>query len=250
MTALTVTRTLPASVFTAESSPKMSARYRHINSASIVEAMCAEGFQVDSVTTRGSRQRDPLCAKHQIDFRHPDIPGVDGAVPRVLFTNSHDGSGSASFMMGVYRFVCSNGLIIGSTYAKEVTRHSGEQAAQLVERVRALSRNTAPLFAQIEQWSKRELSRPEEIEFARLASVLRFGDAQRFDPMQLLDVRRGEDEGRSLWRVFNRVQEAAVRMPLEGASADGRRLVSRPLKSLDAGTAFNTQLWRLAEEFA
>jgi Domain of unknown function (DUF932) len=153
-------------------------------------------------------------------------------------------------MMGVYRFICSNGLVVGSTYAKEVVRHSGEQARQLIERVRALSRNTGPLFAQIDSWTKRELSAPEANEFARLASVLRFGDAQRFDPVQLLETHRAEDEDNTLWRVFNRVQENALQRSLPGHSADGRRISSRPVKGIDKITDFNVQLWRLAEEFA
>lgn len=241
--------TLPRAVTATSPSPRMTDRYVHINSHDIVTMMEAEGFRLDNALARTSRKRDPLYAKHQLDFRHPDIPKIDGGEARILFTNSHDGTSSAKFMMGVYRFICSNGLVIGSTYAKEVTRHAGEQAANLIERVRSLSRNTGPLFAQIDQWTRRELSPAESTEFAKLAAVLRFGDAQRFDPAQLLETRRGEDEGRSLWRVFNRVQENAMRGGLVGYSADGRQLASHRLKGIDAATDFNVQLWRLAGEF-
>lgn len=241
---------LPATVLATSAREGLSARYQFVSSHEVVRMMESEGFQVASVTTRGAKKRDPLYAKHQIDFRHPDLGSVDGGVPRIIFTNSHDGSSGVSFMAGVFRFVCSNGLVVGSTYAREVTRHVGESAATLIDRVRRLSKNTAPLFAQIEDWSKKEMSEGEAHEFARLAAVLRFGDAQRFDPAQLLGVQRAEDEGRTLWRVFNRVQENAMRGQLEGATADGRRLVARPLRSLDASTSFNSDLWRLAEEFA
>lgn len=242
---------LPKSVFTEVASPKMSQRYVHINTREIVDALAQEGFAVDSAKANKVRAgRDPLYAKHQLIFRKPDAPGVNGAVPTVLFTNSHDGSTGAKFIMGAYRFACTNGLVIGSTYAREVVRHSGEQAMQLIDRVRALSKNTGPLFAQIESWSKIELAQPEVDEFARLAAVLRFGDVNRFDPKQLLQVRRSEDEGRDLWRVFNRVQENAVRGNLTGFTADGRRLTSREIKNIDQSTNFNADLWRLAEEFA
>lgn len=242
---------LPKSVFSTTSSPKMSPRYVHINSYEVLDLMQQEGFVVASGTSTKVRPgREPLYAKHQVDLRLPNAPVVDGAVPRILFTNSHDGSTSAKFMMGVYRFICSNGLVIGSTYAREVARHSGEQAAQLIDRVRALAKNTGPMFAQIEAWSKRELSDTEAQELASLASVLRFGDVNRFDPKQLLATRRGEDEGRSLWRVFNRIQENAMAGGLVGFSTDGRRLASRPVRNIDQNTQFNADLWRLAEEFA
>lgn len=242
---------LPASVFATASSPKMSSRYVHINTYDIVEAMQQEGFVVQSAKANKVRKdREPLFAKHQIILRQPDAPMAEGAVPTVLLTNSHDGSTAARFVMGAYRYACTNGLVIGSTYSREIARHSGEQAASLIERVRALAKNTGPMFAQIEAWSKRELTEPEVSEFASLAAVLRFGDVNRFDPKQLLRVRRPEDEGRSLWRVFNRVQENAVRGGLSGFSADGRRLSSREVRNIDQNTTFNADLWRLAEEFA
>ena len=242
--------TLPPSIFAQTAHPRMTSRYVHVNTHDIVEMMEGEGFELASASAKASRSRDPLFTKHVLDFRHPDIPQIDGGTPRILFTNAHDGTSAAKFMMGVYRFVCSNGLVVGSTYAKEVVRHSGEQARQLIERVRALSRNTGPLFAQIDGWTRRELAPSETIEFARLASVLRFGDAQRFDPAQLLETHRAEDEDNTLWRVFNRVQENAMHGSLVGVGANGRRLASRPVKGLDKTTDFNVQLWRLAEEFA
>jgi len=217
---LDLTTLLPPSVFALRAAPRMTDRYVHVNSHDIIDMMSGEGFVLDSATAR------------------------------ILFTNAHDGTSAAKFMMGVYRFICSNGLVVGSTYAKEVVRHSGEQARSLIERVRALSKNTGPLFAQIDGWSRKELAPSETIEFARLAAVLRFGDAQRFDPAQLLATHRPEDENHTLWRVFNRVQENALSRTLRGFSADGRALASRPVKSIDKTTDFNVQLWRLAEEFA
>jgi len=242
--------TLPPSIFAQVAHPKMTDRYVHVRTQDIVEMMEGEGFELASASAKASRSRDPLFTKHVLDFRHPDIPQIDGGTPRILFTNAHDGTSAAKFMMGVYRFICSNGLVVGSTYAKEVVRHSGEQARQLIERVRALSRNTGLLFAQIDSWTRKEMTEAETGEFARLASVLRFGDAQRFDPVQLLETRRAEDEDNTLWRVFNRVQENAMRGSLVGVGANGRHLASRPVKGIDKITDFNVQLWRLAEEFA
>ena len=75
-------------------------------------------------------------------------------------------------------------------------------------------------------------------------------DVERYAPEGLLRVRRTEDAGQSLWAVFNRVQENALRGGLVGFSAAGQNIVSRPLRSPIADTRFNTDLWRLAEEFA
>lgn len=245
--------TLPLAALSTAADPKMSGKYVHINSQQVVALLQEEGFELFSakgVRARKGAEATQAFTKHTVALRPPGGLTIDGATPQVLFTNSHNGSTSLKFMMGVYRFVCSNGLVVGSTYANEVVRHSGEQAAQLIDRVRKLAVNTGPMFSQIEGWMKKELSHGETAEFASLATVLRFGDVNRFDPKQLLTTRRGEDEGRSLWRVFNRVQENAMRGALVGFSAEGRRLASRPVKNIDADAQFNTQLWRLAEEFA
>lgn len=244
---------LPAAALATAPAPTVSSRYKFVSTKQVVEMMEDEGFTLASATvpTHARVRRDPLYGKHMLDFRLPNVaPLADGTVPRALWVNAHDGTGTAKLLMGAFRFVCSNGLVVGSTYSQESVRHIGNAAENLIERIRRLAKNTGPLFAQIAEWDRRELSRDEEIEFAKAAAVLRFGDAQRFDPAELLTVRREEDEGRSLWRVFNRIQEASTKGGLVGYSALGRQLRSRELTSIAQTVDFNADLWRLAEEFA
>ena len=51
-----------------------------------------------------------------ITFQNPDImiKGKDGddAYPRIIMTNSHDGFNAFQFKVGIYRLVCSNGLVV------------------------------------------------------------------------------------------------------------------------------------------
>jgi hypothetical protein len=241
---------LPAAVTNTKASPKMSDRYVHVNTHDIVKMMEAEGFRVASVQVTAARHRDPLYARHMVDLRRTDLEDAGGYSPRFLLTNSHDGSSSASIMMGAYRFVCSNGLVVGSTYAAERVRHSGEIAKALLERVGALAKNTAPLFEQITAWQAKEMTEAQARQFARLASVLRWGDPHRYDVTEMLKVRREEDDNRALWTVFNRVQENSVRGGLVGMSRSGRQATSRPLSEIVSSNQFNAQLWKLAEEFA
>lgn len=248
---------LPAAVLTEHAHPRMSQRYVHVNSHDVVQLMEREGFTVASVNTPRSRKntnRDPLYQRHQIDFRRADWDKRDdnrgGYVPRMLYTNSHDGTTQASFMLGVYAFVCSNGMVVGSTYASEKVRHAGEVAKELIGRMQSLAANTAPLFDQIDQWQEKILTVPQMREFARLSSVLRWGDANRFDAEEVLRVRRTEDDAASLWAVFNRVQENTVRGGLSGLSRSGRAATSRPLSEIHHSTEYNRNLWKLAEDFA
>lgn len=249
---------LPPPVFQKTPSPRVSERYVHIDTEQVVALMGREGFTpatASAGTRRSTAQPDQHYGYHQIDFRRSDwdTPRADhrgGHTPRMLFTNSHDGTTAASFMLGVYSYVCSNGLVVGSTYARERVRHAGQTASQLIDRMQALARNTAPLFQQIDEWRTKRLTRPQADEFARLAAQLRWGDAHRFLAPEVLRVRRAEDDGADLWTVFNRVQENTVRGGLQGLSRTGRAATSRPLSELSGTTLYNAQLWRLAEEFA
>lgn len=185
-----------------------------------------------------------------VDFRLPTVPEINGAVPRMLLINSHDGSTRAKIMLGVYRFVCSNGMVVGTSFMNESSRHIGNEAEQLIERMMLLAKNTGPLFDQIDRWTKKELTAQQQNNFAKFASALRYNDPNRFPVEELLRVRRPEDEGNDLWRIFNRVQEATVSGGAIGLTAIGRRTQSRALTEVGANTSYNSALWSLAEEFA
>lgn len=243
--------TLPPSVLASAPAPHLSSRYAHVNSHDIVRRMADEGFELRSVTARRTRSADSaLYAKHVMDFRHPDAPQYDGVAMRVLVTNAHDGSASARAIAGAFRFICSNGLVIGTTVGSYATRHVSDAADAVIRAAQDMARRSTTFVQTIDRWDAIELSADEAIEFARGAAMLRFGDVNRFDPRTMLATVRAEDEGRSLWRVFNRVQEATTNRRLTGFNADGRRLASSPLASVDRTIDYNAQLWSLAEEFA
>ena len=74
--------------------------------------------------------------KHMVVFGNDDITitGKDGdtVMPRILMTNSHDGKNSFQFQAGLYRLVCSNGLVIADAeFANMKIRHMGYDLAEL-----------------------------------------------------------------------------------------------------------------------
>jgi hypothetical protein len=99
-----------------------------------------------------------------------------------------------------------------------------------------------------------QLNGDEERAFATAALAVRFGestDAKALAPItvdQLVEPRRPEDVGRSLWTTFQRVQENAMRGGQAGRSVQGRRIRTRPVASIDRSVSINRALWILAEE--
>lgn len=241
---------LPRAIVAAAPAPTVSPRYEFIDTRAIIERIAQEGWTVASATVAAPRKRDPLFAKHMVDFRHPDFAPVNGAVPRIILTNSHDGSSSAKVLSGVFRFVCSNGLVIGTTTGTTTVRHTGDAATDLIHRVQQLARETSRVYSAIDAWSKKQLSKSQRHEFARFAAQLRWGDAHRYAPEDLLMVRRAEDDRGDLWSTFNRVQENTVRGGIEGLSRSGRAALSRPLSDITRSVGYNAELWSLADEVA
>ena len=229
-------------------------RYVQIPTRKIITMLEGEGYAFSRAMVKPSRSkiRDPAFARHQVIMRRAgeaDDHGL-GLTAEIIIDNSSDGSSSLRLMAGVFRFICSNGIIVGEVYGQDRIRHSGNEAADVLQRVAALSKNTAPLFNKIAQWSKTPLTQPQSMEFARLASTLRWGDAERFDVNEILKVRRAGDDNNDLWTVFNRAQESTVRGGLVGRSPSGRAATSRPLSAIGQSTEFNAKLWTLAEDFA
>ena len=243
-----MTLTLPRSALAAAPAPTMSDRYQFIDTRSVIERFAQEGWTVAAAS--GAAGKHAPHAKHMLDFRHPDLPAVHGAVPRIIFTNAHDGTASARVMAGMYRFVCANGLVVGDTVHSEAVRHAGDAAADLIHRMRSLAKNTHTLYTQVERWAKKDLTRPQRHQFARFAAQLRWGDAYRHEPEDLLMVRRAEDDRGDLWATFNRIQENTVRGGIEGFSRSGRAATSRPLSDITRSVEYNAQLWLLAQEVA
>lgn len=243
---------LPKTVLQERAHPDRSERYAHVNSRSVVALLEREGYKVHGiqVTTSRNNKRDPLFAKHQIVLRHPDLRVIEGVTPQIQFVNSHDGSSSAEVRQGMWRQVCSNGLVAWRNTDYMRVRHSGDAANIIIERIKAMSKTTKPLFDQIAKWSETQLTLPQRELFARLAGQLRWGDPHRFEPAEVLKVRRGADDKGDLWSTFNVVQENTVRGGLIGMSASGRAATSRPLSEISANNTYNAQLWQLAQEFS
>ncbi len=103
--------------------------------------------------------------------------------------------------------------------------------------------------ASTERMKALTLDEGEERAFATAALALRYGERSEGQPPapitaeQLIEARRPEDRGRSLWTTFQRVQENALRGGQPGRSTQGRRIRTREGGSIDRGVSLNRALW-------
>ena len=136
--------------------------------------------------------------------------------------------------------------------------HKGNIQGEVIEGAFRVLDEFEAVGEHTEAMKSMQLQPPEEIAFATGALALRFGERAveqsgghapaPVTAEQLIEARRPEDMGRSLWTTFQRGQENVIRGGQPGRSAEGRRLQTRPVGSIDRGVSLNRALWMLAEE--
>ncbi len=247
-------RRLAPSVFAEAAHESRSERYTYIPTVRVLEAMRREGFS--PVSVQQSRCRTPGRSehtKHLVKFVYAGSTGVrvGDSFPQVCLVNSHDGSSAYKLFAGLYRFVCSNGLLVCDSEFDSITvPHKGEIIDRVIEGSFSVIDETRAIASRVESWQQIALTAPEQTVFARAALQLRF-DEEKAPPVrteQVLEVRRHEDQANDLWTVFNRVQENVVNGGQRYRTAQGRRMHTREVKGIDQNTSLNRALWRLAEE--
>ncbi len=194
--------------------------------------------------------------KHVIRFERKGFSFSSGEKMELVLLNSHDRGSSFKLMFGIFRMVCSNGLIVGSDYANYRHKHIGFSPDDFVRSVEDVSQLAGDVADRVDEMRGISLS-PEEMEiYAESALRLRY-DSPEEAPVrasQLLEIRRNDDSGRSLWTTFNVVQENMIKGGLRGVKIgkDGRvrRSKTRPVKSVSQNIKLNQSLWYLTEKMA
>jgi Domain of unknown function (DUF932) len=235
------------SIYATSPSAKVSERYGFIPTSVIVHALERSGFvPVKANAARSSLERAAF-AKHLIRFRHREHMNtqVGDWLPEVVLVNSHDGSSSYQIMAGVYRLVCSNGLVVGNSFAEARVRHTKNAPDEIVDASFRVIESLPGIAEGIEDMRAITLEAGEREAFAAAALTLRYPDEAPIRPRQLLSTRRSADTSSDLWTTFNVLQENL----LQGGQrrADSRRR-TRKISSVSEDVRLNRSLWTLAEE--
>jgi hypothetical protein len=242
-----------------------SDRYTYIPTVEVIQGMMRAGFQPFSASQSRSRVEGKAeFTKHMIRFRHADFTAamtVGEIVPEVVLVNSHDGTSAYKLIAGMFRLVCSNGLMVAdSTTASVSVMHKGNIITEVVEASNGIIESSQKALTAADNWGRLQLTDGEQNAFAEAAHTVRFADADGkvstpITAAQLLAPRRSDDRGADLWKTFNRVQENVIKGGLHGVQRDanGRRLravSTRQVKGIDQDVKLNRALWQLAERMA
>ena len=241
----------------------LSDHYSFVPTMNVVNDLRALGYEVvDAKQVKARKKSTNGYQKHMITFEHPKykVEGVE-EYPQLLLTNSHDGGNAFQLSAGIFRLVCSNGLVIKTEdYGSARLVHKGYSFEAVQKLVNEFVETIDETLTRITAMKEVELDKAQQIEFAKQAALLRFtaksynedniGDVVDLD--DLLNVERKEDAGNGLWEVFNRVQESLVNGKYNYASngkvnaADAKTRKARPIKNFKQSIDVNKKLSELA----
>ena len=239
------------SIFAEAPHESRSQRYAYIPTATVLTELRKEGFQPFMVTQTRTRHEDRRdYTKHMIRLRHASQINARGEANEIILLNSHDGTSSYQMLAGMFRFVCSNGLVCGGTVADVRVPHKGDVAGQVIEGAYQVLHGFDRALESRESMQAITLDEGEAEVFARAALSLKYDDPDKPAPItesQILMPRRFDDRRPDLWSVFNRTQENLTKGGLHGRSANGRRQQTRPVQGIDSDIRLNRALWLLAD---
>lgn len=230
-------------------------RYHFTPTFEIIDMMEDMGYLLTAA--KQSKTKIPLRQNHGVhivEFQHPDLYVKDSATgevearPTIVLVNSSDGSRPIDFQMGMFRLVCSNGLIVKDKdlggFRERHTKFSFQEIKDLISsKVDALPKT----IEKINKWSSIEMDAAARHAFAIQALALRLSSDRKpenYEIHEILNPRRKADEAHNLWCTYNVIQENLIKGGFQ-MNERSARPITNPWQDLQ----LNKQLWEMAEQY-
>lgn len=227
-----------------------SERYSVVPTIEIVDELMCKGWYPVQVGQSRTRQEDRKgFQKHMVRLTNPNLHMGDEMMDLLLY-NSHDGSSSYQVRAGVYRFVCSNGMVVGQDLCGINVKHVGFDPSQIIDASFRVVDSAKAVAASIGDLKSISISKQEAAAYERAASELLFTPEAKPIPGDLTYAARREDRTGSLWSTFNAVQENWAKGRTRYRTAEGNLRKHRTPASVDKNIKLNQALWTLTEEMA
>lgn len=242
-------------IFAAAPADNVSDRYGFVSTRKIIDIMEGDGYQV--VQARGGiRKGSRSHGIHEVRLRQIDQKvKLHEVFPEIVLLNSHNATSAAILHMGLYRQICSNGLVVGESFETSFrVSHVGDPRENVITAARHLMDSAPRLGETIEVWRNRRMSTAEIEEFGRRAAEIRkLPGAALFKDDRIGSItgsRRTVDANDNLWHVFNRTQENLVGGGIVVTSEKtGKVRRTRGIRAVKPLIEINRALWDLAGEF-
>ena len=261
----------PAAFKNTPTNPSVSERYVHANTATVIEDLAKLGwYPVQAKQCRQKKNSKGIRSFHMIALQNPEVKiskmveNSDGTTteivdsyPRIILTDSHDGFNSFKFMVGLFRLVCSNGLVVCSDEMANMSiRHINYDFETLRKVVASAIEQVPHITCTMNTMKNTTLTEADKKELATAVVKVRkeMDDNQQveLDEATIMDIlmpAREEDKGDDLWTVFNVCQEKMIKGGFQATGKNDKVRKQRKITSIKKDVEYNQRLWEIATRF-
>jgi len=210
----------------------------YIPTLDVVTKLQNEGWYINGVAEQRSKNRK--ITNNYVQLQHPDFAvhnnkGKHEAFTSITLSNSCNGAQPLQMSLGMFRQVCSNGMVTYDQHAESQNiKHIEVNARDLDRFVTSMNIKANKLLTEVNEMKHKGLSIEDMRKLAREAARLRYNNLDEINIDDLFSVNRVEDESNDLWTVFNRIQEN----------------LTHDVSNMKEDIKLNQQLFSLVESFA
>lgn len=239
-------------VFETSYSSRRTKKYGQFTTAQVIDALRTEGYEVTNAFAQSVRaeMRPTIHNKHCVRLSHRDFLDTlhpDETRPEIVIVNSHDGSSSFRIMAGIFRLVCSNGLIIAdeTTADNRICHWKGNSFDSVINTALLVAEQAKESYELIDQMKSQNLTPQQQKDYATKAAQIRLAYNKKsqvnFAENLLVPHRHEDNITPSIWNTYNVVQENCIK----GGQLVGSRVL-RPLTNISQNVEVNRKLWQEA----
>ena len=262
-----IRRVCPMALHTMPTNPDVSDKYVHANTMTVVEDLAKLGwFPVQAKQCRNKKNSSGIRSYHMIAFQNPDVKitktldngeKIVDTYPRIILTNSHDGFNSFKFMVGLFRLICSNGLVVCNNQMVDMSiRHINYDFEELRRIVESAIEQVPNIVNTMNDM--RNVMLTDEQKTALATEVVKIRKGFEDDENYVVDAEvvediltpvRNEDKGNDLWTIFNICQEKMIKGGFGFRGATNKLRKQRGITSIKKDMDFNQRLWQTASQY-
>jgi hypothetical protein len=233
----------------------MSEKYVFVPTHTILDQFENQGwYPVDAKQAR-TKKSDVAERQHIIRLANPEytpvMPEVGSVTPQIILKNSHNGTSGIQLAIGLFRLVCSNGLVVADTqFAQIKRRHMGIDKDEVMQVIYDAGREFPDIWNKISEYKSIKLTNGQKIDFATRVIEYNWNEKSVITPEQLLVAKRREDESDDLFTTYNVVQENLQKGGVTYINPRTQR--PRRTRAITNGARdfqLNTALWSMMESF-
>jgi len=217
-----------------------SSKYKHITTQEVINRI-EESLNITDIKIKKTKK---FLGKHIVEMMTDISIGYDSFLT-VILINSYNAKNAFQFRLGVYRLICSNGVIAGRDYFKERIIHMGDTEEQLEKVLERLPIVADMLEKDILRASNQILNPQDRFKLAFRAIRMRgVPSKSQIDFREFLKPLRGGDRNPDKWSVFNIAQEKLTRTGFH-VFENGKRKKIKAIKGIQSSNELNQKLFSL-----